>query len=37
MQARGVSEADLEGKNASFTSPPDFAKRCAEAGNVLVF
>ncbi|MEA2527268.1 MAG: hypothetical protein QOF73_4495, partial [Thermomicrobiales bacterium] len=29
--------ADLEGKNAAFTSPPDLARRCAEASNVLVF
>ena len=36
-QARGVSQADLGGKNASFATPPDLARRCAEATNVLVF
>jgi len=32
-----VSQADLEGKNAAFTTPPDLARRSAEATNVLVF
>ena len=36
-QARGVSHADLEVKNAVVTFPPDLARRCAVATNVLVF
>jgi predicted peroxiredoxin len=34
-RARGIAEADLRGKNASFISAPDLARQCAEATNVI--
>jgi hypothetical protein len=30
-----VTQADLEGKNAQFTSPAVFADHCAQADNVI--
>lgn len=32
---REVTEADLQGKNARFTSPQEFANVCAEADQVI--
>jgi hypothetical protein len=32
-----VTEEDLAGKNARFTSPPEAARLAAEATNVLSF
>jgi len=32
-----VTEVDLQGKNARFTTPPEVAKLCAAATNVLSF
>jgi len=32
-----VAEADLVGKNARFTTPPEAAKLAAEATNVLSY
>lgn len=33
--ARGIDETDLNGKNARFTSPQEFANLCAEADQVI--
>jgi hypothetical protein len=30
-----VAESDLEGKNATFTTPVEFADHCAQAINVV--
>lgn len=35
--ARAVTEADLEGKNASFTYPKEWAAHIARADNVVNF
>jgi hypothetical protein len=32
-----VTEADLEGKNASFTNPKEFAERSFAADRVVTF
>ncbi|HEU4792818.1 MAG TPA: DsrE family protein [Nitrolancea sp.] len=34
-RARGISDTDLRGKNATFISAPDLARHCAEATNVI--
>lgn len=34
-RARGITDQDLSGKNATFISAPDVARQCVEATNVI--